>query len=72
VTVFLAQAAGVAGTPPLPQVSFIDPDFGLEERCWRTTEHPPTDIQRGQAYVSQVVNALRNGPYWKDSILFIT
>src|SRR5262249_24703 len=29
-------------------------------------------IQRGQAYVSQVVNAVRNGPYWKSSIIFIT
>src|SRR5258708_6698915 len=72
VTAFLAQAAGVPGTPPLPQVSFIDPDFGLEGTLLENDEHPPTDIQRGQAHVSRVVNALRNGPYWKDSILFIT
>jgi phospholipase C len=69
---FLAQAAGIPGAGPLPQVSFVDPDFGLEGTALENDEHPPTDIQRGQAYVSQVVNAVRNGPYWKDSIIFIT
>jgi phospholipase C len=69
---FLAQAAGTPGAGPLPQVSFVDPDFGLEGTLLENDEHPPTDIQRGQAYVSEVVNALRHGPYWQDSILFIT
>ena len=67
-TVFLAQAK--AGT--LPQVSLVDPNFGLFGRALENDEHPPTDIQRGQAYVSQVINALRNGPNWKDSILVLT
>ena len=35
-------------------------------------EHPPTDIQRGQAHISEIVNAVRNSPSWKDSIIFIT
>lgn len=69
--VFLAQAAGDSRAGPLPQVSFVDPDFGLEGTA-ENDEHPPSDIQRGQAYVSQVVSALRYGPYWQDSILFIT
>lgn len=68
-SVFLQQAAG-NGT--LPQVSFVDPNFGLSGFTAENDEHPPTDIQRGQAYVSQVVNAVRNGPYWKDSLIFIT
>lgn len=70
--VFLAQAAGFPGVGSLPQVSFVDPDFGLEGTAIENDEHPPTDIQRGQAYVSLVVNAVRNGPHWKDSIIFIT
>jgi phospholipase C len=70
--VFLAQAAGVPGVPRLPQVSFVDPNFGLLARPGENDEHPPVDIQRGQAFVSQVVNALRNGPNWKDSIILIT
>jgi len=72
VATFLAQAAGAAGAGPLPQVSFVDPDFGLEGTAAENDEHPPTDIQRGQAYVSQIVNAVRNGPYWQDSIVIIT
>jgi phospholipase C len=73
VQVFLAQAAGAPGLPPLPQVSFVDPNFGaLTGRAAENDEHPPTDIQRGQAFVSQLVNAVRNGPNWQDSIIFIT
>ena len=51
---------------------FVDPDLGVEGNTLENDEHPPTDIQRGQHFVSQVVNAVRNGPYWKDSIIFIT
>jgi phospholipase C len=65
---FLTQAA--AGT--LPQVSFVDPNFGLGGITFENDEHPPTDIQRGQAYVSTVVNAIRNSPSWRDSVIFIT
>jgi phospholipase C len=70
--VFLAQAAGVSAAGDLPQVSFIDPNFGLFGPASENDEHPPTDIQRGQAFVSKVVNAVRNGPHWKDTVIFIT
>ena len=70
--VFLAQAAGTPGLPPLPEVSFVDPNFGLFGRQFENDEHPPTDIQRGQAYVSRVLSAVRNGPFWQDSVIFIT
>ena len=70
--VFLAQAAGAPELPPLPQVSFVDPNFGFGGFVLENDEHPPTDIQRGQAFVSQVVNAVRYGPYWRDSVIFIT
>jgi phospholipase C len=66
---FLAQAAGIGS---LPQVSFVDPNFGLSGTALENDEHPPTDIQRGQAYVSELIDAVRNGPFWKDSIVFIT
>jgi phospholipase C len=69
---FLAQVSGVPGVPALPEVSFVDPNFGFFTRSSENDEHPPADIQRGQAFLSQLVNAVRNGPYWKDSIIFIT
>jgi phospholipase C len=70
--VFLQQVSGVPGLPALPQVSFVDPNFGFFGQSAENDEHPPADIQRGQAFLSQLVNAVRNGPYWKDSIIFIT
>jgi len=70
--VFLAQAAGVPASGELPQVSFVDPNFGLFGPASENDEHPPTDIQRGQAFVSKVVNAVRNGPHWTDTVIFIT
>jgi phospholipase C len=72
VSLFLAAAAGVPGVPPLPQVSFVDPNFGVLNPATENDEHPPTDIQRGQAFVSQLVSAVRNGPHWADSVVFIT
>jgi hypothetical protein len=38
----------------------------------KNDEHPPTDIRKGEAFLSQVVKAVRNGPNGKDSIIFIT
>lgn len=69
---FLAQAAGAPGVGVLPTVSFVDPNFGLFGAASENDEHPPTDIQRGQSFVSQVVSAVRNGPYWQSSVIFFT
>lgn len=66
---FFKQAAGV-GT--LPQVVWIDPAFSTSSTILEDDEHPPSDIQRGQSHVSDIVNAVRDGPHWEDSIIFIT
>jgi phospholipase C len=70
--VFLAQVAGAPGVPALPSVSFVDPTFGLFDQNAENDEHPPTDIQRGQAFVARMINAVRSGPFWQDSVIFIT
>jgi phospholipase C len=70
---FMKQAAGARTLPPLPQVVFVDPNFGPTVLFPRENdEHPPTDIQRGQAFVSRVLNALRRGPHWRDTIVLLT
>jgi phospholipase C len=51
--------------------TIFDPNFGTISHALEDDEHPPTDIQRGQYHVSNVINAVRNGPYWKDSIIFV-
>ena len=62
--------AAAAGT--LPSVSFVDPIFGiLFGTAAENDEHPPTDIRKGEAFVASVVSAVRNGPSWQDSIVFI-
>jgi phospholipase C len=65
---FIAEAGGNGA---LPDVSFVDPNFGTLTTLFEDDEHPPTDIQRGQYHVSNIVNAVRNGPHWQDSIIFI-
>lgn len=69
---FLQAAAD--GT--LPEVSFVDPSFLPDQvingHVYETDEHPPFDIRAGQYMTSLVINAVRNGPNWKDSVIFLT
>src|SRR4029077_21033939 len=58
---FMSQAS----SGNLPSVSFVD--FTLQE-----SEHPPFDIGAGQAMVASVINAVRSGPNWKDSVIILT
>jgi phospholipase C len=58
-----------AGT--LPAVAYIDPRF-FGEVDTRADEHPPANIQVGQRYVADVVNALIASPQWPESVLFLT
>lgn len=69
---FIAQAR--AGR--LPQVSFVDPSFSPDQMIngavYETDEHPPFDIRAGQFFVSEIINAVRNSPNWKDTVVFLT
>ncbi|MBK9983404.1 MAG: alkaline phosphatase family protein [Saprospiraceae bacterium] len=57
-------AAAQAGT--LPAVSFVKP-IGIEN------EHPGyADIVTGEKHVEEIINAIRNGPNWKDCVIIIT
>ena len=64
---FLADAS--AGT--LPQVSFIDAAMGLAGRV-ELDEHPPSNIQQGEQFAAQVVDAVLSSPNWPRTALFIT
>jgi phospholipase C len=65
-TSFFEDAA--AGT--LPAVAFVDAAMGFYAP--ENDEHPGTDIRLGQEHVARIVDAVRNSPNWKDSIIFIT
>jgi phospholipase C len=56
---FLADAA--AGT--LPAVSMVDPNFGTQ------SEEDPQDVQYGDQFLAQVVNAVLASPQWPHTLL---
>jgi phospholipase C len=48
----------------LPQVSWITPSSAV-------SEHPPSSIRAGMAYVTGLVNAVMQGPDWPTTAIFI-
>jgi phospholipase C len=58
-----------AGT--LPNVSFIDPDSSNDNNL-AEDEHPPANIQIGQKFVADNINALMSSPAWATSAFFLT
>jgi len=49
----------------LPQVSWIIPDF-------QDSEHPPEPVAQGMWYVTRLINAIMQSPYWETSVVFLT
>ncbi|HVT37403.1 MAG TPA: alkaline phosphatase family protein, partial [Nevskiaceae bacterium] len=67
---FLAEAA----LGQLPDVSFVDPAFGFsvgEGPGLSRDDHPHADVRDGQAFLSQVYNALVASPAWDKTLLII-
>src|SRR5262249_5572635 len=61
-------AAGAAGT--LPAVAFIDArGFGTLNQ--ESDEHPPANVQVGEKFVADVVQALMASPSWPRAALFL-
>ncbi len=49
----------------LPAVSWVIPAADL-------SEHSPSGVTAGMEYVTSMVNAVMQSPYWKDTAIFIT
>ena len=47
----------------LPAVSLVDPEFGIQ------SEENPQDVQFGDAFFAQVVNAVMASPQWPHTML---
>jgi phospholipase C len=58
-----------AANGTLPQVAFVDPAFTGEAE---NDEHPPTSIQKGQAFTAKIINAIMAGPNWSNTAVFLT
>jgi phospholipase C len=53
-----------ARTGTLPSVSWLAPADAV-------SDHPPSSIRRGQAYVTGVVNAIMRSPDWSSTAIFL-
>jgi len=49
----------------LPNVSWIDPNLAV-------SEHPPSSISRGQAYVTTLINSIMRSPCWGSTAIFLS
>ncbi|MCL5266677.1 MAG: phospholipase [Bacteroidetes bacterium] len=49
----------------LPEVSWVIPNF-------KDSEHPPSLISVGQAYVTRVINAVMKSPDWNSTAIFLS
>jgi phospholipase C len=56
----------------LPNVTYIDPKFISEDDGTSTDDHPLADIRNGQAFVSQIYDALTASPNWENTVFVIT
>jgi phospholipase C len=65
-----------AASGTLPQYSMVDPNFGtsLSENPLEkgNSEEDPQDIQYGDQFMSQVINAVMNSPQWPNTMLVWT
>jgi phospholipase C len=69
--------ASMARLLPLSQYFADLKDGTLPQVCWivpayRDSEHPAEPVDQGMWYVTRVINALMESPYWKDSVIFLT
>ena len=65
---FLADAA----TGNLPAVSFVDPAYTLVDAGEGNDDHPHADLRAGEAFLSQVYQAVTSGPKWANTVLIVT
>src|SRR5262249_46184185 len=68
----VSQFAADLAAGRLADVTYIDADFGIVNPSHESDEAPPNNIRRGQYFVAQNVAAIRNSPFWNDTIIIIT
>ena len=60
------QSDAAAGT--LPRYAFLEPSWGSTGN----SQHPNYDVALGEKLIQDVYNAVRTGPGWDQTLLFIT
>jgi phospholipase C len=67
----MSQYYADAAAGKLPNVSFVDPEL-VDTPNVENDEHPVSNVQLGQKFVSDVTNALMQSPNWTSSAMFLT
>lgn len=71
---FCGAAANAPSAQKLPSYSFVEPRFtpelGLFEIDYPSDYHPPHNVCRGEQFLADVYQAIRNSPY-RDKILLV-
>ncbi len=67
----ITEFATDAQNGTLPQVAWIDPIF-IGPKEVENDEHPPANIQVGQKFVADQINAFMQSPQWAHGALFLT
>ncbi len=57
--------------------TFIEPNYGMDYSSPATylcgnSQHPDSDVARGELLIKSVYEAIRNSPHWENSLLIIT
>jgi len=65
----IAQFMDDVRTGNLPALAWVESSYGGPNA---TDEHPPANIEIGQKWVSQIIDATMHGASWKDSLLILT
>jgi phospholipase C len=65
ITSFFTDAA----TGRLPKVAYVDPDF---QHAYSDSYHPHADIQRGEAFLASIYQAVTTSPAWRSTVLIVT
>jgi len=71
ISALYAQFLIDAATGNLPAVSFLDPAFTILDDGEGNDDHPHANVEAGEAFLSQVYQAVTSGPGWKNTVLII-
>jgi phospholipase C len=71
ISAFYADFLADAASGKLPAVSFLEPAFTLLDDGDGNDDHPHADVRAGDAFLSEVYNALTKGPGWKNTVWII-
>jgi len=71
ISAFYSDFVADAASGNLPAVSFLEPAFTLADDGEGNDDHPHADVRSGDAFLSEVYNAVTSGPAWKNTVLII-